>query len=256
MISVRKVGYISDGLTLRGTIFSPTMNKRSVLRPAMLIVHGWKGSERGYEGIARSIASLGVTVFTFNLRGHGNSDGKKHAGSRAEYVRDTRLAYRFLLQQPGVDRERIAAMSSSLGCHLISHALSHCPFVALAFRTPATYPDRGFQARFAPQVNNRLKEFRNRLLVPQDNLGLRRLKYFRGDLLIISGGQDQDVPRPTVANYLAAASQAVTVTDKVYSSMAHVPTPRQRGYINRFLLEWITRRLVQRSIAPPHRSTA
>lgn len=244
-VIARKVEFLSDGLTLCGTIFSSARASKLGSQPAILIVHGWKGSERGYETVARLIASLGATVFTFNLRGHGNSDGEKYAGSRAEYVRDICMAYRFLLNQPGIDRRRIVGMGSSLGCYLISRALSRCRFVALVFRAPATYSDRGFKARFAPQVDNDLKTFRRIVISPQKNVALRRLSLFRGHLLIISGGQDQDVPSQTIASYHSAASRAATVTDRLYSTMGHIPTLQQYGYINRLLFKWFADLLVQ-----------
>lgn len=232
-----------DELILQGKMFFPARQPKGKL-PAVLLVHGWNGSERGYIPVARQLAALGMVAMTVNLRGHGRSQGSKETCSRQNHLRDLKAAYDLLAAHPRVDPKRIGAHGASYACHLLSLLSVERDLRWLALRAPATYEDRLFDAPVVTIVDERLKRYRLRKVTPRSNRGLRALSRFTGDLLIISGGRDTTVPPQTVANNLAAARSAASVVHRHYKRADHVLSrPSQGRQATGALIKWFQERL-------------
>ena len=63
------ITFTSEGVTLAGTLFSPTHPQA-----AIVLVHG-SGQEKRMNGFAERLANHGITVFTYDKRGVGESGG-------------------------------------------------------------------------------------------------------------------------------------------------------------------------------------
>ncbi|MGI8420594.1 MAG: alpha/beta hydrolase family protein, partial [Candidatus Levyibacteriota bacterium] len=139
---MKPVSFEVDGQKLTGTLFYPEQIKTK--NPAILFLHGWKSSQKRMIPRAQQLAKLGFICLSFNLRGHGDSEGDRKILSRKDYVDDVIAAYDFLVQQAHVDKERMGIICTSFGAYLGSILTSKRKVKWLVLHAPAGYPDEGF----------------------------------------------------------------------------------------------------------------
>ena len=106
-----------DGITLKGTYFSA-----SEPGPGILLLHQCNSDRKTWNHLAPQLAAVGFNVLSIDYRGFGESGGGPFATpqerQRAEVEKwpaDIDTAFRFLLEQTGVDRNRIGAAGASCG---------------------------------------------------------------------------------------------------------------------------------------------
>ena len=100
----------SDGLRLHGWFC--TGGAPESRRPVVLYCHGNAGNvSRRAAGVRRWMERLGVDVFLFDYRGYGRSEGRP---TEAGVYRDSRAAYRHLVDVLSVDPSRIILRGGSL----------------------------------------------------------------------------------------------------------------------------------------------
>ena len=104
-----------DGLTLKGTYFSPGRPG-----PAMLLLHQCNMDRHAWDGLAADLASAGFHVLAIDYRGYGESgeriaDPAQRRAAMQKWPADVDAAYAFLLNQKGVDKTRVAAGGASCG---------------------------------------------------------------------------------------------------------------------------------------------
>lgn len=108
-----------DGLTLKGTYFSPGKPG-----PALLLLHQCNQDRASWAGFAAKAAARGYHVMTFDYRGYGESEGARiDTLSNEERGRvttqlwpgDVDAAFAHLMSRPGVDRARVGAAGASCG---------------------------------------------------------------------------------------------------------------------------------------------
>jgi pimeloyl-ACP methyl ester carboxylesterase len=101
----------SDGLNLRGWFF-PVRGDR-----AAILIHGRHANRAEYQGrlehIADFLIAQGFSVLLFDLRGHGDSDGKRFSLGQFERI-DVASAIDFVASR-GFAEKRIALLGISLG---------------------------------------------------------------------------------------------------------------------------------------------
>ncbi len=114
----------SDGLLLRGWFFRTAGDRAAVF------VHG-KDSNRleghHFERIADLLLSNGYSVLTFDLRGHGDSEGDRFSLGQHER-RDVAAAVGFL-QARGFEPSRVALLGESMGAGTVLQAVAERPGV-------------------------------------------------------------------------------------------------------------------------------
>ncbi len=103
-----------DGLVLKGWWFP---NARKADRAAVL-VHG-RGQNRIVSSfrpdlVAQMLLASGYAVLTFDLRGHGESEGDRYSLGQYE-PRDIVAAVDTAARKAGIDRRRVAIIGESLG---------------------------------------------------------------------------------------------------------------------------------------------
>ena len=105
----------TDGITLKGTYFSP-----GVPGPAVLLLHQCDKDRRAWFDIASDLSGAGMHVLTVDFRGLGQSGGKPKTDDErrslaAKWPADVDTALAFLLSQQGVDQSKIAIGGASCG---------------------------------------------------------------------------------------------------------------------------------------------
>ena len=214
--------------------------------PGVLFVHGWGGNQQQYLNRARAVAELGLICLTFDLRGHARSDGQREVVSREDNLRDLLAAYDVLASQPGSDPTDLGVVGSSYGAYLAAIMTSQRAVRWLALRAPALYNDAGWDL-----PKRKLHEdpdfcaYRRRAVAPEENRALRACAAFPGDVLIVESEQDNTVPHPVIANYLAAFTRARSVTHRLIKDADHgLSDVSWQRTSTSFLLQWITDRII------------
>jgi alpha-beta hydrolase superfamily lysophospholipase len=101
-----------DGVQLSATWYEPDARPG----PAVILVHMLQKSRRDWELVAASLSSAGIGALTFDLRGHGDSQGS--AQDHAAMLQDVRAAKRFLAGRTDVTQGRVGIVGASLGATL------------------------------------------------------------------------------------------------------------------------------------------
>jgi len=167
-----------DGLTLHGW-FVPARSPRGVL----LFCHGNAGHISHRLDSIRIFVELGLSVFIFDYRGYGKSEGSP--GERGTY-RDATAAYRYLTVTTGVLSEEILFFGRSLGGAVaVELATRSAPRALLLESVFTSAPDLG--ARVYPWLPVRWLA-----RISYDSKG--RIGRLRTPLLSIHSRDDEIVP--------------------------------------------------------------
>jgi pimeloyl-ACP methyl ester carboxylesterase len=239
----RPLSFRVDEFELAATLFLPHGAPRR-RHPAVCFVHGWTSDQRKYVGRATSLARLGITCLTFDLRGHGRSDGELHQFSREDHLRDVLAGLDTLGAQPGVDHRHLGLCGVSYGAYLASIATGLRSLRWLALRVPALYDDDEFASPTAQLLDRNPSAFaRHDGLTTRNNRALSALGRYRGDVLLVQSGADEMIPEATYATYLRCIDQA-RLTHRVMEGADHAifDEAMERRFIA-MLSEWFAQRL-------------
>jgi hypothetical protein len=240
-VNIKKITIPSGKVMLHGTVFSPPCGDSELL-PAILFIHGWLGNETEYVERARQFAVRDFICLTINLRGHGASEGAWDVATREEHLQDVVAAYDAMIGQPNVNADRIGVFGSSYGCYLAMLLSERRKVAWLVLRTPATYPDIGFANIPMVQVIERLGNYRRQPAAPEGNAALQSLSAFRGDVLIIAGERDEEVPSRTIENVAGACQVAHSIITEVIRGADHVLSKDAwRDQANQMADRWVAR---------------
>lgn len=233
---MKSVYFSVNNQKLKGTLIFPSNPKRK--NPAVLLIHGWASSEESHIPRAQAISNLGSVCLTFNLRGHGKSEGKLEEFSRADHLQDCIAAYDFLSNLEEVNTSEISACGSSYGGYLAALVAAERNIKTLVLRAPALYRDDNFTTPTAEIIKNNPQVFQQNGLNKDNNNALRALSSFNGPILLIESEKDDIVPTETVRNYLYAANPK-TLTHTIMKDADHrlLKEEWKKEYIE-ILTEW------------------
>jgi hypothetical protein len=152
-------------------------------RLTVLLSHGNGGNISHRLDRALLVQSrLGASVFLYDYRGYGSSEGSP---DEAGTYRDVRSAYEYLVAEKKVDPARLVLFGESLGSAVALDLALERPAAALVLESPFTsVPDMARTTAFAP-----LAPF---VRTRYDNLG--KIARLRMPLLVLHGDQDEIVP--------------------------------------------------------------
>ncbi len=111
------VTFKSGDLNIKGTVTIPDDYKAGDKRPAILVLHGF-GSNRTSSNVklpCKMLSDWGYVTLGFDMRGCGESDGKRANLICLEQVEDTRAAMSYMQTRPEVDPDRLGLLGSSFG---------------------------------------------------------------------------------------------------------------------------------------------
>src|SRR5215510_9329267 len=113
----RPVRFSSDGVELAGVLHIPDHRRAGQRLAAFLVLHGFMGSkdESHAEIQARMLCDFGYAALRFDMRGCGDSGGKRGYVLCQDQVSDTRNALTWLAAQPEIDPARIGVIGHSFG---------------------------------------------------------------------------------------------------------------------------------------------
>ena len=202
-----------DGEHLEGSLLAPANRL-----PGVLFVHGWGGCQEHDLVRARQAAGLGCACLTFDL----------------------------LARQPHVDPDAMAVVGISYGGYLAALLTELRPVRWLALRSPALYRDEGWDLpKRQLHVETDLHAYRRERIPPEDNRALRACTAYRGDALVVEAEHDEIVPHAVIENYVAALSNARSLTSRALAGADHGLSEKsaQKAY-TAVLVNWLTEMVV------------
>lgn len=106
-----------DGLTLKATYYSPGKPG-----PGVVLLHQCNRDRAAWADFGKAAATRGYHVIAMDYRGYGESEGERYASFQEQapvinekWPGDVDAAFGWLVAQPGVDKDRIAAAGASCG---------------------------------------------------------------------------------------------------------------------------------------------
>jgi alpha-beta hydrolase superfamily lysophospholipase len=239
----------AEGLTLAATYW-PGRRPDS---PAVLLLHGVKGSRASTARTAAWLHELGYAALTIDFRGHGESDMAERSFGLRESS-DARAAFGWLKQRQG--GARVAVIGTSLG-GAASLLGPSGPLPADALVLQAVYPDirRAIRNRIAARLGTVPAYLLEPLLsfqskprfgaMPADISPLEALSRYRGPVLVIGGGADSYTPPDETRALFAAAPGPRTLWLAPGKGHAAIGQLNDEAYRNRL------RRFLNSTLGPP-----
>jgi len=195
----RDISFTSEGETLSGRVLQPNQsaNERS-----LLFLHGaGKATKERAWPIAKLLAErCAISSFGFDFSGHGASTGQLENSSLQRRSNEAFAA----LSASGL-KEPVGICAFSMGGHIALELLGRVRTRALILFYPAVYaadavPLRFGDAAFSATIR-RERSWENAEV-------LANLAEFHGDLLIVSGENDEVIPREVLDSIINSASAA------------------------------------------------
>ncbi len=183
----------ADGSRIHGWMFLNTKSSKIVL-----LHPGNSGDILGKLSFIRTLLDAGVSVFTYEPRGFGLSDGKPSVSSVCE---DGVLAFDFLTETQGYKPERIVIYGVSLGAAVATYVSSKRQAAGLILQS-------GFSSleRIAKESVPLLNIYPS-WLFPQPSMNTAAtLAKHHVPLLIMHGGMDEVIPIAHSRRIFASAS--------------------------------------------------
>lgn len=234
---MQDVEFKVDGQTLKGKLFYPNILKDK--NPAIIFVHGWTSSFKGSISRAEALIKLGFICFIFDLRGHGESDGKIVDVTAEGSLKDCIAAYDYVASLPEVNKRLISVVGSSYGGYLSALLSEKRPISSLVLRVPAIYRDETFSKTKLHEARKLLAEYRKSKVDTQDNLVLKTMQKYTGKLLLIESEEDEQIPHQTIENYRNAIGKPEIFKDIVMKGADHSLSQEKwrKEYID-ILVDW------------------
>ena len=113
---IRAVEFYSEGVKLRGDVYTPDAVRPGERRAAVLLCHGYTGVKDLYlPDNAWALNRVGYVAMTFAYKGWGDSEGTRSRLAPYSRVTDVQAAMTTLGLQPEVDPHRLGLYGTSYG---------------------------------------------------------------------------------------------------------------------------------------------
>ncbi len=228
----------SNGYKLCGNLYEPVAGNKD---SAFLFIQGWTGDQN--LDAARSVAALGYTTMTYDMRGNGSSAGNLSDFSRADFVHDAGVAYDYLRQRVG-NTALIGVVGNSFGGYTSAMLTSEREISHLSLHVPANYPEKGSSMPQQAQMTPQRMEWRKKPLGHKQSKALSAIHNFKGKIQIIEAELDEIVDQQTPRNYANAVADKSQLTYEIVPGAPHeLDTEYLRADYRSRLARWITENL-------------
>jgi hypothetical protein len=194
----------------------------------LLFIHGYKSSQAAYYPRAQAVsADLGAVCFTFDLGGHGKSEGVLSDLTAREHLADVLAAFDILAGDDEVDARRIGACGASYGGYLAALLVSERPVKRLLLRAPASHADDHIDIPFGQQRTGQAG--------PRTDAAFTNLSSFRGEILVVESERDCVISPAVIERYVSSSPRASRV---IILEARHALEPRFEQPFVDFVRNW------------------
>jgi alpha-beta hydrolase superfamily lysophospholipase len=193
-----------SGVSAAGTVHMPASD------PAGTVVffHGRGGARKRHQPAAARVAAMGFVCVTYDFRGCGETEGSAGELTLSDWIADAQSGVDWTMGQSDFPPP-YGCYGSSFGAYLAARTARRRPLTSLVLRVPSAYPTEYLDKSQEEVDRNRdeIWDYRSGPRVFGDPV-IRGMKDYRGDVLIIGAGLDDEVPRETTEAYGQAATAA------------------------------------------------
>lgn len=233
------ISFKFGGQKIVGTIYRPKQNVG--LLPGVVMYHGRGSSSARYTDRAEAVVKREIATLIFSFRGCGDSQGDFSDQTIANGMNDALTGYDFLVQQSGIDKNKIGIFGSSFGGYLAALVAGERPVKSLILSAPAIYHDRWWDKVVEKTTETPLS--RGLEDVP-DTKAIRSIKSFKGNLLVIRHQKDEFIAQSVVEAYYKNAVSAKRKDFQIIKGLMHrLVEKKDRDYSNKLTADWFAKTL-------------
>ncbi len=234
----KEVEFKSDGLILRGTLFTPDGKEEF---GGIVLMHGLGSNHENYLPICEALLEKGIASLAFDFRGCGKSEGDLEESSVNDEVTDGQAALEFLLSQKGIKSQSIGLVGASMGGHVAATLAGRNPnIISLILRAPVAVPEE--------LVNLPKKERTGRDWIKDKNQwttspALKAIENFKNFLLIVASENDETIPFEMLEEYKKRSGARFSEI-QILKGAAHrlgTPDSPEREDLKKMVVTWFTR---------------
>lgn len=225
----------SGARRLAAGCFTPVSRRAS--GAGILFIHGMGSDQSGNRRRAEAAAEgLGACCLTFDLSGHGRSEGSLATLSLHDHLDDCMAAFDALASAEDVDAGCLGVCGASYGGYLAALLSTVRPVQSLLLRAPALYADEDFERAGGPDGSSPQ--------TPATSAALRALGAFSGEVLVLESGRDTVIPHEIVESYLSVCPQARH--ELIPEAAHHLSEERWRTAFIEIIVRWFGETLTPR----------
>lgn len=189
----------TNGEALKGMVLGRSDLKGK--RPAILVIHGWTSSMSRYPDRLAPAIEKGYECLMFDMRGHGETGYDLANSSPKDHLNDCLVAYDYMVKLPNIDLDNISVFGSSYGGYMAALLSEKRSVHNLALKAPAQYPNTGWEIPKLSQESEQVEDYRLKHHTPEDNMALKAINQYKGQLLFIECENDEQVPKQVMSDY-------------------------------------------------------
>jgi pimeloyl-ACP methyl ester carboxylesterase len=225
-VRIETIQFKSGDRRLAGSVFRPRPKARG--RPALLFIHGFKSSQARYRPRAVAVSlDLGAVCMTFDLGGHGESEGVLEDLGTGDHFTDALAAFDVLSGDDEVDAGRMGACGASYGGYLAALLVSERPVKRLLLRAPALHADDDADVPTSPEGSTQAGA--------RPNAALASLNAFDGEFLVVESERDCVISPAVIEKYVKSSPRASRV---LIRGAAHNLEPRFDEQFVEIIRDW------------------
>lgn len=230
---MKKISFTVDGQTINGTLISPDSVSKKL--PVVLFIHGWNTGEKNYIVRAEAVSKIGFNCLTFDLRGHGQSQGNVDKLSRFDHLQDVLAAYDFLSSQK---LKNIHVVGNSYGGYLATLLSKKRNIASLVLKSPALFPDAGFTLPTVQIDFDKNRQVMSKNIIISENKALSALHDFKNPVLLIESEADTAVPHKIIQNYIKACNEKLLSRVSIPGADHHLSQKIWKQQFIDLLVDW------------------
>lgn len=207
----------------------------------LLALPGWDDDGQAqFEALSTQLAPDGWVCRRARIPDAGWPAQRRAEVSRSDSLHALLQDYMDLAAVRGVARSRFGLVGFSYGGYMATFLAAAKPVRFLALRSPALYPDEGWDLPKEALDKPALRAFRSQPLGPAHNRSLWCCARFRGHVLLIDSEEDETIPPPVIESYQRAFRNARSMTRHTLAGADHrLSTPAARREYQDVLVEWL-----------------
>ncbi len=215
--------------TLRGKLFVPESKGPF---PGVIFFHGSGGKGETYFKWASKLVNEGIATFAFNFRGCGISDGDYLTQTLEDAFQDGKAAVNFFLTQ-NIDPDRLGMLGGSFGGYVAAMILPQMNVKSLALKAPSAHGGDPTNTKInMGNLEDEVNYFKNRNNW-ENSLSFQNVMAYKGSLLVVKLGNDENVPPEVVDQYFEKATNVSKKEIKIINDADHrltVPGTENQAY--------------------------